>query len=92
MKVIQAEATRESETMATAATAAPKRLQIPAALRSLGHKNYRLFYGGQLISLTGTWMQIVAQSWLVYRLTGSAATLGFVAFAGQIPGFVLAPV
>ncbi|HLL16358.1 MAG TPA: MFS transporter [Pyrinomonadaceae bacterium] len=65
---------------------------MPGALRSLGHKNYRLFYGGQLISLTGTWMQIVAQSWLVYRLTGSAATLGFVAFAGQIPGFLLAPV
>jgi MFS family permease len=65
---------------------------VPTALRSLGHKNYRLFYGGQLISLTGTWMQIVAQSWLVYRLTGSAATLGFVAFAGQIPGFVLAPI
>ncbi|MDQ1560159.1 MAG: hypothetical protein QOD32_3219 [Pyrinomonadaceae bacterium] len=65
---------------------------MPAALRSLGHKNYRLFYGGQLISLTGTWMQIVAQSWLVYRLTGSAATLGFVAFAGQIPGFLLAPI
>jgi MFS family permease len=61
-------------------------------LRALGHKNYRLFYGGQLISLTGMWMQIVAQSWLVYRLTGSAATLGFVAFAGQIPGFLLAPV
>lgn len=65
---------------------------MPAALRSLGHKNYRLFYTGQLISLTGTWMQIVAQSWLVYRLTGSAATLGLVAFAGQIPGFVLSPI
>jgi MFS family permease len=60
-------------------------------LRSLGHKNYRLFYSGQFISLTGTWMQMVAQSWLVYRLTGSAATLGFVAFAGQVPGFLLAP-
>jgi MFS family permease len=60
-------------------------------LRSLGHKNYRLFYSGQFISLTGTWMQLVAQSWLVYRLTGSAATLGFVAFAGQMPGFLLAP-
>ncbi|HYG09776.1 MAG TPA: MFS transporter [Pyrinomonadaceae bacterium] len=88
MKVIQAEVTRDGET----APAAPERFRIPAALRSLGHKNYRLFYGGQLISLTGTWMQIVAQSWLVYRLTGSAATLGLVAFAGQIPGFLLAPV
>lgn len=71
---------------------APNRFRLPAALRSLGHKNYRLFYSGQLISLTGTWMQMVAQSWLVYRLTGSAATLGFVAFAGQMPGFLLAPV
>ncbi|HEY1403587.1 MAG TPA: MFS transporter [Pyrinomonadaceae bacterium] len=79
--------TRDGEAVA----AAPERFRIPAALRSLGHKNYRLFYGGQLVSLTGTWMQIVAQSWLVYRLTGSAATLGFVAFAGQIPGFLLAP-
>jgi MFS family permease len=71
---------------------APKRFKLPAALRSLGNKNYRLFYSGQFISLTGTWMQMVAQSWLVYRLTGSAATLGFVAFAGQVPGFLLAPV
>ncbi|HEY9405699.1 MAG TPA: MFS transporter [Pyrinomonadaceae bacterium] len=89
MKVIQAEVARDGE---GATTATPKRFRMPGALRSLGHKNYRLFYGGQLISLTGTWMQIVAQSWLVYRLTGSAATLGFVAFAGQIPGFLLAPV
>src|SRR5262249_36217161 len=46
---------------------------------------------GQLISLTGTWMQSVAQSWLVYRLTGSAALLGLVGFSGQIPVFLLAP-
>lgn len=72
-------------------TPTPEKFRLPAALRSLGHKNYRLFYGGQFISLTGTWMQMVAQSWLVYRLTGSAATLGFVAFAGQVPGFLLAP-
>jgi MFS family permease len=75
-----------------AETQAPQKFRLPAALRSLGHKNYRLFYSGQFISLTGTWMQMVAQSWLVYRLTGSAATLGFVAFAGQVPGFLLAPV
>jgi MFS family permease len=61
------------------------------ALRSLRHRNYRLFFGGQLISLIGTWMQIVAQSWLVYRLTGSEALLGLVGFAGQIPIFLLAP-
>jgi MFS family permease len=64
----------------------------PHPLRALRHRNYRLFFGGQLISLTGTWMQSVAQSWLVYRLTGSAALLGLVGFAGQIPVFLLAPV
>lgn len=66
-----------------------KAKSVPFALRALAHRNYRLFFGGQIISLTGTWMQGVAQSWLVYRLTGSAALLGFVAFAGQIPVFLL---
>src|SRR3954468_5236505 len=61
------------------------------AFRALRHRNYQLFFGGQLISLTGTWMQSVAQSWLVYRLTGSAVLLGLVGFAGQIPVFLLAP-
>ena len=49
-----------------------------------------LFFGGQLISLVGTWMQIVAQSWLVYRLTGSSLLLGTVGFFGQFPVFILA--
>jgi MFS family permease len=64
---------------------------LPATLRALSHRNFRLFVGGQLISLTGTWMQTVAQSWLVYRLTGSSLLLGTVGFAGQIPVFLLAP-
>ena len=64
---------------------------FPIALRALRSRNYRLFVTGQLISLVGTWMQMVAQSWLVYRLTGSAALLGLMGFAGQIPVFVLAP-
>ncbi len=64
--------------------------QPPALLRALRHRNFQLFFGGQLISLTGTWMQMVAQSWLVYRLTGSALLLGTVGFAGQIPVFLLA--
>lgn len=59
--------------------------------RALRHRNYRLFFIGQLISLIGSWMQIVAQSWLVYRLTGSSALLGAVNFAGHIPIFVLSP-
>ncbi len=59
--------------------------------RALRHRNFQLFFSGQLISLIGTWMQNVAQSWLVYRLTGSALLLGSVGFAGQIPVFLLAP-
>lgn len=60
--------------------------------RALKYRNYRLYAGGQLVSLIGTWMQMVAQSWLVYRLTDSAALLGLVGFASQIPVFLLAPV
>lgn len=57
--------------------------------RSLRHRNYRLYLTGQLISVCGTWMQQVAQSWLVYGLTGSATLLGVVGFATQIPVFAL---
>jgi MFS family permease len=66
-------------------------MPFPSALRALRSRNYRLFVVGQLISLVGTWMQMVAQSWLIYRLTASAAKLGLIGFAGQIPIFVLAP-
>jgi MFS family permease len=61
------------------------------AWRALRHRNFRLFFTGQSISLIGTWMTRVATSWLVYRLTGSALLLGTVSFAGQIPTFLLAP-
>jgi MFS family permease len=60
-------------------------------LRALRHRNYRLFFGGQGISLIGTWMTRVATGWLVYRLTGSAFLLGLVSFAGQIPILFLGP-
>jgi MFS family permease len=60
-------------------------------LRALGHRNYRLFFSGQSVSLVGTWMTRIATSWLVYRLTGSALLLGVVGFAGQVPSFLLAP-
>jgi MFS family permease len=59
--------------------------------RALRHRNFRLFFGGQTISLIGTWMTRIATSWLVYRLTGSALLLGTVSFAGQIPTFLVAP-
>lgn len=61
------------------------------ALRALSHRNYRLFFSGQSISLIGTWMTRLATSWLVYRLTNSAFLLGFIGFAGQVPTFLLAP-
>ena len=61
------------------------------AWRALQHRNFRLFFGGQSISLIGTWMTRVATGWLIYRLTGSALLLGTVSFMGQIPTFLLAP-
>lgn len=60
-------------------------------VRALRHRNYRLFFGGQGISLIGTWMTRVATGWLVYRLTDSAFLLGLVSFAGQIPILFLGP-
>ncbi len=72
-----------------AATAArPKWL---TTLRALRHRNFQLFFSGQLISLTGTWMQTVAQAWLVYRMTKSPLLLGSVGFVSQIPVFLFAP-
>jgi MFS family permease len=69
---------------------------VSGRLRALGrafhHKNYRLFFAGQLVSLVGTWTQSVAQTWLVYRLTGSPLLLGTVTFCQQVPVFVLATV
>ena len=79
--------------MSTDATADRARTRaLPTALRALRHRNFRLFIAGQLVSLIGTWMQSVAQAWLVYRLTGSSVLLGAVGFAGQIPVFLLAPI
>ncbi|MFN2442538.1 MAG: MFS transporter [Thermoanaerobaculia bacterium] len=63
---------------------------IPA-LRALRHRNYRLFFFGQLVSLIGTWMQSVAQAWLIYRLTDSPFLLGLVGFSNNFPVFFIAP-
>jgi MFS family permease len=71
--------------------AAPPARDFSHAWRALRHRNFRLFFGGQSISLIGTWMTRIATSWLVYRLTKSALLLGTVGFAGQIPTFLLAP-
>ena len=67
-------------------------LDLDRVFRALKNRNFRLFYCGQSISLIGTWMQMVAVSWLVYRLTNSPFLLGCVAFTAQVPTFILAPV
>src|SRR6185503_1934483 len=59
--------------------------------RALQHRNFRLFFGGQSVSLVGTWITRVATSWLVYRLTGSELLLGIAGFAGQIPTLIITP-
>src|SRR5215469_17037385 len=67
----------------------PSRVALMA--RALRHRNFQLFFGGQLISLIGTWMDNIAEAWLVYRLTGSSLHLGALGFCSQIPVFLLAP-
>ena len=71
---------------------ASQQSRLGLAVRALRHRNFQLFFAGQAISLIGTWMQTVAQSWLVYRMTGSALLLGTVGFASQIPVFIMAPI
>src|ERR1700691_6509648 len=78
--------------MDTTKPIAPVSSRFSDMVRSLKHRNFQLFFSGQLISLIGTWMDNIAEAWLVYRLTGSSLLLGTVAFAGQIPVFLLAPV
>jgi len=73
-------------------TLTPLTRDFSHAWRALRHRNFQLFFGGQSISLIGTWMTRIATSWLVYRLTKSALLLGTVGFAGQIPTFLLAPI
>ena len=65
------------------------RLTLFALSRSFRHRNFRLFFAGQFVSLIGTWMQSVAVSWLVYRLTGSSLALGLVGFVNHLPVFLL---
>jgi MFS family permease len=70
---------------------ADARVARPRLTRALASRNFRLFFGGQSVSLVGTWITRIATSWLVYRLTGSALLLGIVGFCGQIPTLLLAP-
>ena len=82
---------QESAAASGAEVASGRGSRWQVAGRALRHRNFQLFFSGQLISLIGTWMQSVAQSWLVYRLTGSALLLGSVGFASQVPVFLFAP-
>jgi MFS family permease len=82
---------KDQEAEAVGVAEARANAGLSHAWRALRHRNFRLFFGGQSISLIGTWMTRVATGWLVYRLTGSALLLGTVSFAGQIPTFLLAP-
>lgn len=66
-------------------------MNLPHGLRALRHRDFRLFFAGQGISQLGTWLQLIATSWLVYRLSGSTFLLGLAAFAIQIPFLLLAP-
>jgi MFS family permease len=82
-----------SEDVRSEKSATPPR-DIPsrwiAAFSAMRHRNFRLFFGGQLVSLVGTWMQMVAQSWLVLRLSNSPMMLGVVSFASYVPILIVA--
>jgi MFS family permease len=87
------ETTRDGVEGTDGAGEGPIRRALVALLgRALRHRNFRLFTVGQTVSVIGTWMQQVAVSWLVYRLTDSALLLGVVAFVGQAPAFLLSPI
>ena len=67
-------------------------MKLPHGLRAFRHSSFRIFFLGQGVSQFGTWLQLIATSWLIYRLTGSAFLLGLATFALQLPFLVLAPV
>ena len=67
------------------------RPRLPRTFRAMQHRNYRLYFAGQLISMAGTWMQTIAQAWLVYQLSHSELMLGVVGFAAAIPSLLVSP-
>src|SRR6516162_716446 len=89
LEPLRSSAEEEKQEFAAPASA---RSRIAIAVRALRHRNFQLFFTGQLISLIGIWMDTVAESWLVYRLTGSALLLGTAGFCSQIPVFLAAPI
>lgn len=85
--------TEQHHTAGTTATTpiAKAGKSLKTTLRALRHRNYRLYFFGQIVSLSGTWMQMIALNWLVYRLTDSPFMLGLVGFVMYAPNFFLAP-
>jgi MFS family permease len=79
----------ESTSAAPASSAVRPRL--PRTFRAMQHRNYRLYFAGQLISVAGTWMQTIAQAWLVHQLSHSELMLGVVGFAAAIPSLLVSP-
>src|SRR5512137_3120896 len=80
-----------SMTTTLAETAYTPARRMPQTFRSLQHRNFQLYFAGQLISVAGTWMQVVAQAWLVYQLSHSELMLGIVGFAAAIPSLLISP-
>src|ERR1700730_9041045 len=81
--------------VASAASPAPGAAgqgRAAGTFRALKHRNFQLFFSGQIISLVGTWMQTIAEAWLGSRLTGSSVLLGVLGFVSQIPIFLLSPI
>ncbi len=68
-----------------------RQVRIPKTFSALRHRNFQLYFGGQLISVAGTWMQIIAQGWLVYEISHSERMLGVVGFAAAIPALLVSP-
>ncbi len=79
----------EAVTAQRPTSAAPRR--VPKTFRAMQHRNFRLYFAGQLISVAGTWMQTVAQALLVYELSRSELMLGVVGFAAAIPSLLISP-
>ena len=71
--------------------ALPEPSGVRTFVRALRHRNFRLYFSGQCVSLVGTWIQQIAMGWTVYQLTHSGLLLGVVGFAGQLPVFLVAP-
>lgn len=84
-------AAAEVEPIASPSPAPAGQGRFAALFRSLKHRNFQLFLSGQIVSLVGTWMQTVAEAWLIYRLTGSSVLLGVLGLVSQIPIFILSP-